>query len=222
MEERIAKDLKAILEKHRKWKYGEEDGKRADLRGADLRGVYLPGAYLVGAYLGGVDLSGADLYRADLRWTDLRGAKMEEVNLREADLRGADLRGANLRGADLHGTRVKEAIKTKFYPLACPEEGDFIGWKKAEEKIVKLMITGKRSSAYGRKCRCSAAHVISIENMDGTKAETNEVKSNHDSRFIYRVGKDVTVPDFDEYRWNECSTGIHFFITRKEAEEYKI
>jgi hypothetical protein len=25
---------------------------------------------------------------------------------------------------------------------------------------------------------------------------------------------------FDENRWNECSHGIHFFITRKEAEDY--
>lgn len=26
--------------------------------------------------------------------------------------------------------------------------------------------------------------------------------------------------DFDENRKNECSTGIHFFITRQEAEDY--
>ena len=28
------------------------------------------------------------------------------------------------------------------------------------------------------------------------------------------------VKDFDDDRWNECSTGIHFFITRDEAVMY--
>jgi len=46
------------------------------------------------------------------------------------------------------------------------------------------------------------------------------VESNHDSKFVYEVGKTVEVTNFDEDRWNECSTGIHFFITRREAELY--
>jgi len=37
---------------------------------------------------------------------------------------------------------------------------------------------------------------------------------------VYEVGK-LTIPDgFDENRWEECSHGIHFFITRSEAEAY--
>lgn len=44
--------------------------------------------------------------------------------------------------------------------------------------------------------------------------------SESDASFVYEVGKEV-VPDlFDEDRWKECSHGIHFFITRKEAENY--
>jgi hypothetical protein len=34
------------------------------------------------------------------------------------------------------------------------------------------------------------------------------------------VGETIEVKDFDDDRWNECSAGIHFFITRKEAVEY--
>ena len=41
-----------------------------------------------------------------------------------------------------------------------------------------------------------------------------------DENFIYRVGETVEVKDFDENRWDECSTGIHFFITRGEAASY--
>ena len=132
----------------------------------------------------------------------------------------ADLHGADLSAAYLHGADLEEKIKIKFYPLCCPETGDFIGWKKAREKIVKLKITGKRSSAYGRKCRCSEAEVLAIENIDGTSANIDNVLSDYDHGFIYRVGEIVSVKDFDEDRWNECSSGIHLFITRQEAVDY--
>lgn len=56
----------------------------------------------------------------------------------------ADLSGANLRGA-----------KNLNFPIACPEEGSFIGFKKCQDgKIVKLEIPvdALRCSATGRKC----------------------------------------------------------------------
>ena len=106
--------------------------------------------------------------------------------------------------------------------MTCPEVGAFIGWKKARKAIVKLQITddAKRSSAISRKCRCSKAVVLGLENMDGTPYADIQVSSQRDESFIYRVGETVEVPDFDENRWNECSTGIHFFITRQEAVDY--
>jgi hypothetical protein len=36
----------------------------------------------------------------------------------------------------------------------------------------------------------------------------------------YTVGETVTADEWDEDRWNECSHGIHFFITRDEAVMY--
>ena len=183
-------ELQVILEKHKKWLFGEDGGCHADLRDVDLRGAYLCGA-------------------------DLRDA-----NLRGADLRGADLRGAYLCDADLRGAESNE--KTAMFALACPEEGEFIGWKKANGLIVKLLILAdaKRSSATSRKCRCSKAKVLSIQTIDGDDTEQPYVASDHDKRYFYRVGETVEVADFDENRWNECSTGIHFFITREEAVRY--
>ena len=54
-----------------------------------------------------------------------------------------------------------------------------------------------------------------------TKEEVLLGYSQHDSNFIYEKGKIVkpTKP-FNEDRWKECETGIHFFITLKEAENY--
>lgn len=142
------------------------------------------------------------------------------ANLRDANLCGADLCGADLCRANLRGAVSNE--KTAMFALACPEEGAFIGWKKAHGLIVKLLIPedAKRSSATTRKCRCSKATVLSIQTIDGDEAESDEVASDRDKDFVYRVGETVEVEDYDENRWNECSTGIHFFITRKEAERW--
>ena len=164
----------------------------------------------------------ANLSRANLSRANLRGANLSEANLRWADLSGADLSEANLYGADLRGADLHEAKNLNF-PIACPEEGSFIGFKKCQDgKIVKLEITvdALRCSATGRKCRCSKAKVLSITNIDGTDANVGMAISKYDRNFIYKVGETIEVPNFNTDRWNECSTGIHFFITRQEAVDY--
>ena len=157
---------------------------------------------------------------ADLRGANLRGANLSRANLSRADLCDADLCDADLSGANLRELVYNEG--TAFYALQCPEYGSFIGYKKAHGYIVKLEILAdaKRSSATSRKCRCSAAKVLSITTVDGG-TEAEEISSDRDSNFIYRVGEVVRVDYFDDDRWNECSTGIHFFITRSEAEQYR-
>ena len=237
-------ELNEILEKHEIWLRGEEGGERADLSDADLRGFDLSDTNLSYAYLNdanlsdadlrdanlmGADLSGVDLRNADLSDTNLRNADLRNANLRNADLMGADLRCtdsrcANLSDADLRGANLKNVktnINTIGYNLACPEEGSFIGYKRASGCMVKLLILddAKRSSATTYKCRCDKAKVLDIENIK-TGEKVEEVKSSYDSEFIYRVGKIVTVEDFDENRWNECSTGIHFFVNKENALNY--
>ena len=206
--------LNEVLKEHEKWlrtRFGlNPEGSRANLRRANLCDADLRDA----------DLRRANLRRANLRGADLRGADLRRANLRRANLRGADLRGADLRDADLRGANYNES--TAMYALACPEKGAFIGYKKAGGLIVELQITetAKRSSATTRKCRCSEAIVLSITNLDGSDSGVPLITSNYDKNFIYKVGEKVEVPDFDENRWNECSTGIHFFITRDEAVRY--
>ena len=197
-------ELEVFLRKHKLWLADDPNGERADLCGADLRGANLWGA----------DLRGADLWGADLRGADLRGA----------DLRGADLGEANLRGANLRGANLDKNTYAA-YPIACPEEGSFVGFKKAgngPKYIVKLQIPkdAKRSSATTRKCRCSKAKVISITNLDGTDSGLTKIESSYNNDFVYAVGKTVSVKNFCEDRWNECAPGIHFFITRQEAVDY--
>ena len=208
-------ELNKILENHKHWLNRDcegWEGLKADLRGADLRdadlsGAYLRGADLLYAYLSGAYLSGADLLYANLRGADLLGA----------NLRNACLSGANLNGADLRGAK-----NIPFVPMACPDTGAFIGYKKASGYILKLEVLqdSRRSSSNSRKCRCDKAKVLEIQNLYGDIANVKEVKSDFDKNFIYRLGEIVEVPNFSEDRWNECAEGIHFFINRQEAVEY--
>ena len=154
----------------------------------------------------------ADLSGAYLRGADLRGAILIDANLSGANLSGAYLRGVNLSGAK----------NIPFIPYACPDTGSFIGYKKAGKYIVELEILkeARRCSATSRKCRCDKAKVLSITTLAGNETDITAIESNHDHNFIYTVGEVVEVPDFDDDRWNECSTGIHFFINRQEAVDY--
>ena len=221
-----------------------EDLSDVDLSNLNLRYIYLEGADLSDANLTGADLKGANLKYANLTdanlaYAKLSYAKLIHANLKNSYLRDIDLKYANLTNANLidanltytnltyanltnaNLTGVKYNNATSFFALQCPEEGSFIGYKKADNKIVKLLITedAKRSSATTRKCRCSKAKVLSITSLDG-KEEYTKVNSEYDSSFTYEVGKIVEVENFDENRWNGCSTGIHFFITRDEAVTY--
>lgn len=200
----------------------------ASFVGADLRG-----ANLLGVNLSSCDFQGANLIGASLSRCYFQGSYFQDTDFHGADLRGADLSHCDFRSANLDGVIIDNS--TIFYeanfsgvknvpniPMICPEEGSFIGWKKANKHIVKLEILAdaKRSSGTGRKCRCDKVRVLSIENLDGTPTELKEISSDYDNTFIYRVGEVSKVDNFCEDRFRLCASGIHFFINRQEAVEY--
>jgi len=186
---------------------------RADLSRADLSRANLSRADLSGADLSGANLYGADLYGADLSGANLYGANLSGANLSGANLSRADLSRANLSRADLSGAKNAELViaQTRILP-----DGDLIGWKKCKDGvIVKLAIpaAAKRSHAFGRKCRAEFADVLEV-------IGASSGVSSHDDKTEYRVGCRVAADRFDENWQEECSGGIHFFITRIEAENY--
>jgi len=191
----------------------------ADLHGADLHGADLHGADLYGADLHGADLHGADLYGADLHGADLRSANLRSANLYGADLRSANLRSANLRSANLRSAHLSGANLTDLSAAEfsiVPEVGQFTGWKKCRNNVLVKLVVGKnarRSNATGRKCRAEYVKVLEV-----IGAEVGI--SRYDNRTEYRVGKIVRCDKWESDRWVECGDGIHFFLTRIEAENY--
>jgi len=191
---------------------------RAGLSGANLSGADLSGADLSGAGLSGANLSRAGLYRAILYRANLSDANLSGAGLSGANLSGADLYRADLSGANLSGANLSDASNTQLVIAQSRilPEGSLIGWKKCKDGvIVKLRIPeeAKRSHAFGRKCRAEFADVLEVFNGEFGV-------SSHDGKTEYRVGGRVFPDTFSDDWQTECAGGIHFFITREEAEVY--
>ena len=179
----------------------------AILRGANLRYAILRNANLRDANLVGADLEGADLWDANLQYANLRGANLAGANLEGADLEGANLRGANLQCADIENAKLPD------FQLP-PEEGSFIAYKKVTTGVIKLLIpedAKRTSSLVSRKCRASHVRVLEGSGFSPTHTE---------KKLEYKEGEVVYADAFNDDIRVDCTSGIHFFMTKKEAEEW--
>ena len=117
---------------------------------------------------------------------------------------------AKVKPENHFGAIIKQVFKTTK---------KIIVFKKLKDDVVAELALSKgqifQSENHG-KCRTDRAEVLSITDVDGKKYL--EGHSDYDRTFVYTVGAVVSVPYDKEVR--ECSTGIHFFLTREEAEKY--
>jgi len=168
------------------------------------KGTDLTNANLSGAYLTNANLSGANL-------TNLTNANLSGADLRGTYLGGANLRGTYLWGADLSGAKGLSPFKI------VPEEGQFIGWKKlANGNVIRLRIPAKSrrmNAINSRKCR--AEFVVPLDDC-GTEGNTGT----HKKGVTYIKGKTARCDKYDPDIREDCSGGIHFFLTREEAENW--
>ena len=199
----------------------------ANLNGANLDGASLNGANLNRASLNGASLNRASLYGASLNRASLYGASLDGANLNGANLNGANLdraslNGASLNRASLYGASLNRAslygaslenVKNLFYQI--PQEGELIVWKAVAGGVCKLRVPpeAKRTATpIGRKCRAEWVEVL--------EAPTNGAGL-HDRNVIYRAGEIVRPDKYDPDPRVECTHGIHFFLTKEEAEAYR-
>ena len=134
----------------------------------------------------------------------------------------------------------------RHIPYRCPTQGSFTAWKiafidtrtmngkgnKNTPCVLELNIpsTARRTSGVSPKIRVDEAEVkaiYTIHSSDKTSDYKYLVKSRkktayswHDKRFKYTVGKIIKPDSFDENRYNECSNGIHCFVSPDDAIAY--
>lgn len=129
----------------------------------------------------------------------LDGTEKEFQSLVRADLRYADLRYADVAKIVQTRTIVGAGVLRVFKKLA-------------NGVIAELEIpadAARIGGVTGRKCRAEFAKVIS-----------GEGPSKYDSNFFYRVGEMIRPDEWGDNPLVDCLGGIHFFITREEAEAY--
>jgi hypothetical protein len=98
-------------------------------------------------------------------------------------------------------------------------------WKKLSHGyIAKLLVpaAAKRTATpIGRKCRASKAKVLEIYDRDGKLQPKAFVGCSTYTNFEYKAGRIVKpVEPYNPDIRVECTSGIHFFLTREEAEAY--
>jgi len=103
-----------------------------------------------------------------------------------------------------------------------PQEGEFIAWKKGGNRcLIKILIpkTAKRTSnLVSRKCRASKVKVLAIWDSNGKAIE--ECCGWNVSDFVYKVGRIAKPNSYNDDIREDCTNGIHFFVTKEEAEDF--
>jgi len=163
-----------------------------------------------------------------------KGAIFNNVEFNGSNFNHIDFNKFDMRRCSFNEDTFDICKNIPYIPMTCPEEGSFIAYKKVLTNIygslknstaiavLEIPADAKRSSGAGtRKCRCNKAKVLRFEDMDGNVLnEFTKGYSYYDGGFIYHVGEYAAEEDFDDDRWEQCSTGIHFFMNRQEAINY--
>lgn len=226
-------ELKKILEERReggRLDLSDLEFRNLDLGGKDLRNVDFRVSMFIDVVFDGANLSSSSIENARLDGCSLRGVNFQNAYMKGACMRGCDMTGCDIRGADLFSAVLERAAlegvvsdeNTKWFRMHCPETGPILGYKKCvNDRLVQLLIPAdaKRTSATMPSCRCSKAKVLTIKSFDDTQ-EFEEAWSLVDENFVYRKGQWVEVKDFNEDRWFDSTTGIHFWMTKADAIGY--
>lgn len=225
--------LADILERHKHWINEDIEGwenMRANLSGADLCYADLCGADLCYADLSHANLYSASICYANLRCADLSYASLSYANLRYAnfrcvDLHYADLSHANLYNVDFSGANLYYTSGANRYHTDCGigyRKGkiltdNIVGYKKCKNNVMVTLEIPRGAVVFsinGNKCRTNKAKVIAIDGADRAISDRKH--------FTYYIGDEITVYNFNcEYNV-ECAEGIHFFMTKEEAESYDL
>lgn len=230
MTEAELRELLESREKKQRLELKEYEFHNMDMTGWNFSNTDVSLSSFQGSILDGVNFENSSVENALFDGCPMKGTNFKNANMKRACFRSCDLGGANIEGADLFFAVLElanlEGVKadenTKWYRLYCPEEGAFLGYKKCiGDRLVQLLIPAdaKRTSATYRTCRCDKAKVLTIKSFD-YKESFSEAWSMVDENFVYRVGEWVEVKDFNEDRWFDSTTGIHFWLTREEAKAY--
>lgn len=218
--------------------FNEADLSAAMLRNASIRSSNFGYANLHKASLANADF-GEDIDKDEISlryFTHFIGANMIGAQLDKAKISNVDFTDANLSRATFFDASFMEKVYfdhanlgcSNFYDIFDNAKGnlleyrkgkilteDIIGYKKCKGDVIVTLCIPRGAIVFsinGNKCRTNKAKVIAIDGAD-------RAISTH-KHMSYYVGDEFTIYDFDCQYNEECGKGIHFFMTKEEAESY--
>lgn len=246
--------------------------KGEDLSDIDMSGISLINSFFIDCNLSGAKIDHARLLYNEFRDTILDQAVFTYTDLSYSVFMGCRIHRCNFTGVDMYHVSVVDRViytstfknirnfttaqfyeglhssyvdTDQYYPMACPSDGAFIGWKSIQfddggKVLIKLEIPedARRISAINpsRKCRCDKAKVLDIIDLNTGEHLERVLNTGYRCPSImtyapniggttkvgleYVVGEMVYPDYFDGDRMNECSHGIHFFINKQDAIDY--
>lgn len=167
-----------------------------------------------------------------IRYCSFTNCIFKNVTFDHCDLRDADFKRVTIINkvvfvsSNIKDTKFSNASKSKctfincgYVPKFYTAEQSFYGYKYTRHHLLILEIPKgvlyfKSTSG---KCRAEKAKVISILNIDGSYSGDTMCKSYIDDEFAYTIGE-IVIPYKDfSIKHTGCASGIHFFMTIKEA-----
>lgn len=220
-----------------------------NLRCVDFSEAECVGTKFINCWLDNADFEDANLTSAEFYTCSALDVVFTDANLTSAYFAGTNLKTMAVSGANLKDVQFKDCFLLRVWfdtaenvpenvmPIVCPEVGSFRAFKKViypvfpfhtgnrawKSAVAEIEIPehAKRTSATTNKCRCSEAKVIRYWTLDHKPLNIHVTHSQHDADFTYVKGATVKPEEeFDTNRWEECTSGIHFFLTFDSAANY--
>lgn len=193
------------------------------------------GANLKGTHFIGIDISWVGFSLANLSASVFDRCSFDEVSFRGANLVDAvfincKFKDCDFTAANLYNTRFTACnLPLKEYMKGKVLTEDIIGYKGIRRSshtgmaiaTLKIPKGAMVFSINGNKCRTNKAIVLDISNPYHPERKYDRGRAIHNGMSYY-VGDEFTIRNFDCQYNKECSTGIHFFMTREEAFDYVI
>ena len=196
---------------------------KADLAFSDFENTEFYGCNFSECNLTRVNLTNTRIDSCDMTNAVLCGANLSRAHIVSSNLSGADFKRADAFNASFVSCNMENIsidYETKF--MAPAPEGDLIGWGKKGVYIVKMRIPSKAKRSWATSYKLRAEFVETLEIWDG---DDQVYAISHRAKDMtplvrYAVGTLTWADQWDPNRWLECSHGIHFFLSREQAETW--
>lgn len=220
-------------------KFWMSEWREAVIDRCDMKNTEFSSCIFVDTYFKEVDFRDSAFINCSFVCCRFDGCNFEKAKLGANAWYGSYFENCNFKGVILpqpfDPNTFRNNRNVPYIPMVCPDEGEFIGYKvgltcnyKRVLITLKVPADARRSSAGGRKCRCDKATVIDLEWIDPVLRTMEKPPTSARSLItfygtvVYKIGEEVTpqAREFDPDRWQECSSGIHFFMNKKEALKF--